>query len=238
MRKSYVLPLIKMKINSIIPLHVYMTWKTKQLPPLMQTNFIQLCKQNPEFTFHLYDDDDCVDFIKHHFSEDVVNAFHKLIPGAYKADLWRLCVLYINGGFYMDIKLQGVNKFKLIELSESEHFVLDRPSNSLHIYNAFMVSKAGNPFLKSCIDAIVLNVNSNYYGNSPLSPTGPELLGNVKTLFKYNVPIDLVYPLKYNEYIMYNRRLILRNYDGYREEQSKSQIHYQTLWFEKKIYND
>jgi mannosyltransferase OCH1-like enzyme len=238
MRKLYVLPLTKMKIISIIPLHVYMTWKTKQLPPLMQKNFNDLCKQNPEFQFHLYDDDECLEFIKQHFSDDVVNAFHKLIPGAYKADLWRLCILYINGGFYMDIKLQCVNKFKLIELSESEHFVLDRPSNSLHIYNALLISKAGNPFLKSCIDAIVANVNSKYYGESPLSPTGPELLGHIKTLFKYNIPIDLVYPLKYNEYIMYNRRLILRNYDGYRKEQSKCQIHYQTLWIEKKIYND
>jgi mannosyltransferase OCH1-like enzyme len=225
-----------MKINSIIPLHVYMTWKTKQLPPLMQNNFNNLCKHNPELQFHLYDDDDCLEFIRQHFSDYVVNAFHKLIPGAYKADLWRLCILYINGGFYMDIKLQCVNRFKLIELSESDHFVLDRPSNSLHIYNAFMISKAGNPFLKSCIDAIVSNVNSNYYGESSLSPTGPQLLGYIKTLFHYNIPIDLVYPLKYNEYIMYNRRLILKNYDGYREEQAKCQIHYQTLWNEKKIY--
>jgi len=229
-----------MKLNRTyhpkIPLHVYMTWKNKQLPPLMLNNITKLSKQNPEFTFHIYDDEECRQFIQRHFNLDVLEAFDKLIPGAYKADLWRLCILYINGGYYMDIKLEAIGKFKLIELSEGEHLVLDRPNLTKHIYNAFMICKPKNPFLLKCINCIVYNTQKEYYGNSPLSPTGPELLG---TVHNYNgfIPIDLVYPSKFPDHIMYKGRLILRNYTGYREEQRKCNgTHYFKLWTDRKIY--
>ena len=90
--------------ENIIPLNVYQTYKTIQLPECMQEAHNILKKQNPEFKFHLYDDEMCEDFIKKNFDKDVLFAFHNLIPGAFKADLWRYCILYINGGIYVDIK--------------------------------------------------------------------------------------------------------------------------------------
>ena len=91
--------------NSInIPLNIFQTYHTLDLPPRMRKSVNKLIKNNPEFTHYLYDDDDCRKFIKNNFPSNVVNAFDKLIPGAYKADLWRYCVLYIHGGIYLDIK--------------------------------------------------------------------------------------------------------------------------------------
>ena len=72
--------------NDIIPLHVYLTWHTKTLPPLMQNNYDKNIEMNPEVEFHLFDDNDCRDFIKNNYDENVLNAFDSLIPGAYKAD--------------------------------------------------------------------------------------------------------------------------------------------------------
>ena len=63
---------------------------------------LQTC--NPELEYFLFDDNDCIEFIKTHFENDVVDAYYRLIPGAYKADLWRYCVMYIEGGIYIDIK--------------------------------------------------------------------------------------------------------------------------------------
>ena len=115
----------------IIPLDIYQTWTTKDLPPKMRERVEILKRQNPRFTHHLYDDNDCREFIRTHFRPDVLAAYDSLIPGAYKADLWRLCVLFIHGGIYMDIKLICANGFKLIELTENDHFVKDRPVNSI-----------------------------------------------------------------------------------------------------------
>ena len=105
-----------------------------------------------------------------------------------------------------------------------------------NIYNAFMVCKANNPFLLKCINCIVHNTQKEYYGISPLSPTGPELLGAVHN-HTGSIPIDLVYPNKYPDHIMYKGILILRNYIGYREEQRKCNgPHYYSLWNNHKIY--
>ena len=94
---------LKKEYSPVIPLNIYQTWNTKQLPPRMQQRVDLLKLQNPRFNHYLYDDTDCYEFIKNNFEEKVLNAYEQLIPGAYKADLWRLCILYIYGGFYLDI---------------------------------------------------------------------------------------------------------------------------------------
>jgi mannosyltransferase OCH1-like enzyme len=217
----------------VIPLHVYMTWKTKDLPPYMNDNLNDLKSKNPQFLFHLYDDADCRKFIKKFYPLEVVEAFDTLKPGAYKADLWRLCVLYIKGGVYMDCKLQTVGNFRLLEIVDKEHFVLDRPPGC--IYNALMVCKPSNPILKEGIEQIVKNVKARYYGSSPLSPTGPEMLGRI--VAPYKLTLEMKYPYNYPEHIMYKNRLILRNYPEYRGEQGKDG-YYTILWFKKNIYHE
>jgi hypothetical protein len=158
--------------KKIIPLHVYQTWSTHDLPPFMKKTIEHNQSLNPEFKFHLYDDDDCFQFIKNNFSADILNAYIKLKPGAYKADLWRYCVLYVNGGIYMDVKVKLSFNFSLKELIYSEHYVKDiaGPFDNLGIYNAFMVHAPKNTLLLKCIDQIVLNVYNKYYAEDYIEP--------------------------------------------------------------------
>ena len=181
----------KLDYNSIIPLDIYQTWFTKDLPQKMSERVELLKAQHPRFKHHLFDDNDCREFIKNNFKSDVLEAYDSLIPGAYKADLWRLCVLFIKGGIYLDIKLICINGFRLIELTENNHFVKDRPVNS--IYNALMACQKGNMFLYKCIRQIVENVKNKYYGNTPLSPTGPNMLGSVVINHKIRVNTDMTH---------------------------------------------
>ena len=55
----------------------------------------------------------CREFIKNNFDLDILNAYDILKPGAFKADLWRCCILYIYGGIYLDIKYGCFAGFKL-----------------------------------------------------------------------------------------------------------------------------
>ena len=96
--------LIKPFYNSVIPLHIFQTWHTKNLPPNMRQSVEYIKRSNPRFHHRLFDDNECHDFIRDNFDESVLHAYNKLIPGAYKADLWRYCVLYKLGGIYLDIK--------------------------------------------------------------------------------------------------------------------------------------
>ena len=229
---------LKEKYNSVIPLNLFTTWHTKDLPTKMKASVRRLKLNNPEFNFQLYDEHDCIDFIKNNFKEDVVNAYKKLIPASYKSDLWRYCILYIYGGIYVDIKYNCSNGFKFIALTENEDWVQDFDKN--YVYTALLISKPGNIILKKCIDKIVYNCKKEYYGKNSLWPTGPGLLGSY---FKQNIKNNMNY---YHLHIFNNITLgvivcrktntvILSSYSRYRKEQSKT--HYSILWRQRKIYN-
>jgi mannosyltransferase OCH1-like enzyme len=142
--------------DTAIPLHIYQTWHTNTLPKYMQECVDKLKERNPEFQYHFYNDADCRNYIKDNYNKDVLHAFDKLKPGAYKADLWRYCILYKKGGIYLDIKYQCENNFKLIQLTNKEHFVKDIPIyNRQGIYNALLICKPGNNVLLNCINKIV-----------------------------------------------------------------------------------
>lgn len=232
---------VKISYNSKIPLNLYTCWHTKDLPPLMQQNYVELVINNPEFKHFLYDENDCREFIKDNFDEKVLNAYNSLIPCSYKSDLWRFCVLYINGGIYLDIKYKCVNGFKLIALTEKEYFVRDRPENC--VYTALIVTMPKNQIMLDCINKIVENVKNKYYGISSLHPTGPGVLGLYFSKQEIN-KLELYFQEtivegKINDcYIVYAGKIILNYYPNYRAEQKifQKNKYYADLWTERKIY--
>lgn len=231
------LPQRPLKIHSIIPLNIFQTWHSLELPEKMRENVELLKRQNPEFKHYLYDDNMCREFIKDNFNDDVLYIFDKLKPGAYKADLFRYCVLYIHGGIYLDIKYRCVNGFKLIELTDKEYFVRDRKyCGQDGIYQALMIHLPYNDFLLKAIEKIVKQCRNNIYTNiSELCVTGPGLLSSLS----FNKHIYLS-PLLFNgENISLNDKIILNYYPEYRDEQKKNQLtsYYKYMWYDKDIYN-
>ena len=86
-----------------IPRNIFQTWETKDLSDGFKLLTQTWKDKNTNYSYFLFDNNDCIDFIKKHFDEKVYNAYSRIIPGAFKADLWRYCVLYIYGGIYVDI---------------------------------------------------------------------------------------------------------------------------------------
>ena len=245
---------IKDSYHSVVPLNLYLTWSIKKLPPKMQENVDRMRKVNPEFNVYLYDDNDCREFIKNNFPGDILIAYDTLKPGAYKADLWRLCILYINGGIYIDIKFNCINNFKFIALTEREHLALDMhhswKEGEIGLINGLIVAKPKNEFLLRCINKISENVKNKYYGFMCLYPTGPGLFGeqyikmlreNESTMEAELDKLDLCLDVSMGkEQIIFNNVAILEYYKEYRDEQNlfaKTQ-HYEELYSLKQIYND
>ena len=227
---------------SVIPLNIFQTWYTKKLPPEMSECVESIKKCNPEFKYYLFDDADCRKFIGQNFDVEVLYSYDTMVPGAFKADLWRYCILYKLGGIYLDIKYKCVNGFKFITLTDEEHFVRDRYEvlNQLAVYNALMICKPGNEILLKCIDKVVENVRNRFYGSSALHITGPLMMVE---FFTPNEKLKLKILYHYDEggyyYIVYKKKKILMIYPEYRKEQVKHEKnkHYSILWGEKKIYN-
>ena len=223
-----------------IPLNIFQTWHTKELPEKMEQCIQRIKRENPEFSYCLSGDAECREFIKTNYDVDIVTAFDRLIPGAYKADLWRYCVLYKEGGIYLDIKYKPMNGFRLITLTEKEHLVLDRDNND--IYNALMVCRPGNALLWRAIQRIVKNVESNFYGISALDPTGPGLLAKLMTMDERRTTLDMKHRVFFDDFnyrtILYKNHMIFHNYEGYLEEHdnNKKVMYYGDLWKRRQIY--
>ena len=184
--KSFLLPREENPINkkqyNFIPKKIFQTWETNEVTPAMYDAVHTWIDKNPDWEYYFFDDKSCRDFIKEKFPKKVLDAYDTLIPGAYKADLWRYCVLYIHGGVYADIKqelLTGLNNVLPVDvqfLSIKERNKLGREF-SVYIYQAFICAKPNHMFLKKAINMIAENVTSGNYCQDELSVTGPGLLG-------------------------------------------------------------
>jgi len=171
-----------------IPRNIFQTWSTKKI----SDNFNMLCQtwreKNPNYAYFLYDDEDCEQFIKKHFDEKVYNTYLRIIPGAFKADLWRYCILYIYGGIYVDIDticLEKIDKF----LNEDIEFITPIDLNNCpyygkyNLFNCFIASIPKHPILELCINKIVFNVENNIVPFSNLDFTGPGVLGQSTNIY-------------------------------------------------------
>jgi hypothetical protein len=233
--------IIKNKIPSI----VYQSWITKELKPNLKRCVEWNKKQNPDVTFLLYDDKDCEQILEKDFDERVVKAFRKLVPGAYKSDLWRYCMLYKYGGIYMDIKFKffdNVDVYKMFIQPNKEIFVRDFENMGHGIYNAFMVCHAGNSKLLYCIHKIVEHVENEYYGGSSLHPTGPLLLKEAFTdeeLDEMDYHIRMVDDIGIVIENKHTKTQIASFCKDYRKEQKEQNKlpYYGDLWDLRKIYN-
>lgn len=55
--------------------------------------------------YHFWDDDSAAEFLSLHFPPEVREAYDSILPGAFKADLFRYCVLLIQGELDWDFVL-------------------------------------------------------------------------------------------------------------------------------------
>ena len=99
-------------ITPIIPFKIYQAWHSDDIPESVSSCIDNIKKMNPEFEHHLFNNNKCREFIKANFSLETLDAYDSIIPNAIKIDLWRYCMLYKNGGIYLDVKYYCINNFK------------------------------------------------------------------------------------------------------------------------------
>jgi len=239
------------QVRNGVPLVIYESWQSHLIPIGMMENVYRLIRMNPEFDFYLFSDDECIEFIKANFDTDVLDAFITLKPGAFKSDLWRYCVLYKNGGVYLDIKYYST--VPLVDIIDENQvvFVKDKGaprSGGGCFYNGFMISPPNNEIFKKCIDDIVRSCKKQLYRRNVLDITGPCLLGRILNKEYGEEYFDIV-KFSYSNYhgnfwnyypgISYKNRIILKHYDEYRSEQRKTEntSHYGYLYNMGDVYN-
>jgi len=176
-----------MKLTKI-PRNIFQTWSTKNISSELKNIAETWITHNPNYAYFLYDDNDCEEFIKKHFNVNVYKAYCRIIPGAFKADLWRYCVLYIYGGVYVDIDTICFGNIDLF-LNEDIEFMTPNDLNNNNnigthnLFNAFIASTPNHPILLDCINRVIFNVENNITPRSNLDFAGPGILGRATNTY-------------------------------------------------------
>ena len=165
---------------------IYMTYK-KNVPDKVFNRWKEL---NPNYNIDFSLDNECIEFLKQNFNKYIVNLFKVIHIGMYKADLWRLCKLYIHGGVYADIDLVPYINIDNLDKDVTFYSCISDDNNS--IFQAFMInfSKPKNPLILHFIVSFLLN-NPYKYLNAPTY--------DMYNCIKYNLNNEVINPdTKYN----------------------------------------
>jgi len=163
----------------VIPKKIFQTWKTKNV----SDEFLGLMKtwksKNSNYDYELHDDSECLDFMKK-FDKKVCESYLKIIPGAFKADLWRYCVLFEFGGFYCDVDTLCLGSIDDV-LSDDVDFMapvdLNRGNLKHNLFNGFIGSSKGSKIMEECIERIIKNVEKLPKQLDPLDFSACGVLG-------------------------------------------------------------
>ena len=167
---------------SPIPKRVMQTWEHKQLNPQFQAIADTWKTHNPQCEFVLMDAAEREEFIRAHFERGVLTAYQRIVPGAYKSDLFRYCYLWVNGGVYADIDtlcLGSLDDFLIpgAELVVPIDLNLGANEGTHNLACGFIAAVPRHPAMMRCIQKIVRNVETGTVPGSKLDFSGPGVLG-------------------------------------------------------------
>jgi hypothetical protein len=115
-------------------------------------------------------------------------AYASLVPAAYRADLWRLVMVYMFGGVYADMSVWLAGPLDgILGLSHGATFVmpLDNPGGCPHgMWNGFFAATPRHPLVHAMARVAVARVAARVYGDNVLDIAGPCALGRVVSWFQ------------------------------------------------------
>ena len=134
----------KLDYKQIIPKKLIQTSKSANNLSILHYNSIMtFLELNPEYEYQFFEDADCRKFIEDNFDKSILEAYDTLIPNAFKADLFRYCYLYKNGGVYTDCKMILRLPFR-DWIPKNEDYILVEDAGNKQFYNAVMGLKQKN----------------------------------------------------------------------------------------------
>jgi mannosyltransferase OCH1-like enzyme len=128
----------------------------------INSSFVSTINENVlnsnEFDIYLFNDKDARHFIVTNFDDKLVNIYDNLNTKQ-KINLWIYCVLYTNGGIYININYKLTQPLLDIISSAKSKLIFTKQGNM--ISNKFIVAKQGEPIFKELIDSYYTDVRKS-----------------------------------------------------------------------------
>lgn len=120
----------------------------------------------PEYRLVVYDDSECVEFLRSRFGDRYARKFLSIREGAHRADFFRYAYLYEMGGVYLDVKTILIKPLReVFPRKDVCYTVLSIFKGT--IYNGIISTPPRNPFMAVLLDRMLwnrsLDERSDYY---------------------------------------------------------------------------
>ena len=192
-----------------IPKHIFQTFKTKKLPLITRWHIWNIKRQNPEYQYYLYDDEDVQEFFRTEFPEEYLKAYKRLTIGAAKADFFRYAILYRKGGVYLDVD-SGISKPLRKLIRPDDVAVLSRERH-VHFYCQWaLIFDKEHPFLKKTLEMVLDNIQTHRFPHNVHSTTGPAVFSNAVNACiaeDPSIPYRLFDGIEYRGYLKFKYKL-------------------------------
>ena len=189
-------------IDGRIPSNIYQTGASRAVTPAQLEDMMRFREINDDMNFIFLDDEEMHTFMETFWSNDpVFSVFQKSVFPQMKADIFRYCIIYDQGGFYCDIN-KGIFTNLGSFCSDETGFVLSFESNECIVFPDMEVASllqhptkvviqwafgatSGHPILKSIIKEIpkiasfIEGVRVHNVKEAVLMTTGPGVFTRV-----------------------------------------------------------
>ena len=92
------------RVSRKIPNIVYQTWVNPVFPYMHARALQRFRRMNPDYTFSFFDDQRMAQYMDSYFAgHPILELFHGDQMPSGKADIWRYCMIFREGGVYCDI---------------------------------------------------------------------------------------------------------------------------------------
>jgi hypothetical protein len=116
--------------------------------------------------YRFYTDDMCRTYIGLNYPKRFLESYDAIVPGAFKADLFRLLVLFKDGGIYSDIDVHlDANLDQFITQDLALFFPRDVPldywpNSNYCIWNGLLGAAPGNPIIAKAIEDVINTISN------------------------------------------------------------------------------
>jgi len=211
---------------------------TRSNLPQQIKNALEITKKlNPGYDLYYFDDTEMEQFLLE-YNERIYRAFKKLIPGAFKADLFRYCILHRYGGCYSDIGHTPEVPFE--ELLKETDIVLVKEIRDFGIHNGLIIIPPEHKFMEKAIETCLYNIENEIYGISDISITGPKMLGTILENFDLKVNMLNHVIVAQKRYIKdsSNNTIVIPKFENYDSIMYPEGNDYHVLWNNHKVFNE
>lgn len=163
----------------MIPKKIWQTYKDdyKNLPEYASAATKTWIDRNPDWEYNYFSDSDVMDFVSSEFGSEWIKIFESCPVSVMKADIWRVMILYVNGGMYTDLDTvcNVPNSAWFDQLSDRR--AIFNAEHELHIQQWTFLSEAGHPVLDHILSNVYDAFKNPDYSNEHFvhAMTGPGI---------------------------------------------------------------